>query len=687
MKPNSLPPFASPLPYRRDIDGLRAIAVLLVVVFHTSPSSLRGGFVGVDIFFVMSGFLISGIIFKALERGDFSFWHFYARRIRRIFPALAVVLLFSLTFGWFVLLPNEFEQLGKHVTESAAFVINFVLWKEANYFDTSAAFKPLLHLWSLGVEEQFYLTYPLLVWYARKKKPSAIPVVLATGVIVSFAFNVALVKQHTVATFYLPSTRYWQLLAGGALACATVLGKQAFNLSRLISWSPAKFRQMLGDGKSLIGSNCISVVGVLLIIAALCVVNDERPYPGWWALLPTGGAFLIIAAGNKAYINSAILSHPYLVFIGLISYPLYLWHWMLLSFTRIIESGEASLTLRCAAVALSFFLAWLTYRLIENPIRTGADSRLKPIFLCVALAVIGAGGLVVFQSDGFPARFNYRSGLVRDVSAFDVGPFANCPRELSSSFPALGNCALAREGESTAVVWGDSHAQRIFVGLRNEDHVRNWLLAGNAGCPPTSSIEIQSNVKECEARNRNILDFIVQDTKIETVLLAFFGNYMATENFAADHRIENLGPAQVTMTTEKMEGRSKKDIFFFGLESSVTALRRAGKKVIISIDIPELPFLPKTCISRPFASSRNDCTFPKAAVDKRQRDLRVMLADIKRLHPEVRVFDPLDIFCNADTCSAIRDGMLLYYDSHHLSDRGSDELAISFLTFLDTSRK
>lgn len=245
--------------YRPDIDGLRAIAVLSVLWFHTFPDVLKAGFIGVDIFFVISGFLISSIIFENLDRGSFSFSEFYARRIKRIFPALSLVLLSCLVFGWFGLLEDEFKQLGKHVAAGAAFVSNFALWQESGYFNNAAETKPLLHLWSLAIEEQFYIVWPLLVWLVWKRK-TLFWCVFAVAMLGSFATSVYLVRVDRVAAFYFPGSRIWELLGGAALAYLAV---------RPVRWQPTTTQR-----------NVASWLGASLLALAFFKIDKNRPYPG-----------------------------------------------------------------------------------------------------------------------------------------------------------------------------------------------------------------------------------------------------------------------------------------------------------------------------------------------------------------------------------------------------------------------
>ena len=342
---------SSGITYRPDIDGLRAIAVLCVLIFHAFPKYLKGGFIGVDIFFVISGYLISGIILSDLDRKKFSFRQFYIRRIRRIFPVLATVLFSCLAFGWFALTADELNQLGKHVAAGAGFISNLVLWNEAGYFDNSAETKPLLHLWSLGIEEQFYLVWPLLLWASWKKRLNVFTVCLILAII-SFGWNIYWYKTNSVADYFSPQTRFWELIAG-----------------------------------------------VILLAVSIVVTRPER-FPGMAALLPVIATVMLIAAGNNGWFNKKILSGKALVWLGLISYPLYLWHWPLFSFARILCDRTPTYLIRVILLLASILLAWLTVKVIEKPFRFGnLHVRLKVIVLCTALFIIGILGLAVSQAN------------------------------------------------------------------------------------------------------------------------------------------------------------------------------------------------------------------------------------------------------------------------------------------------
>jgi peptidoglycan/LPS O-acetylase OafA/YrhL len=434
--------------YRPDIDGLRAIAVLAVVAFHAFPTRLPGGFVGVDVFFVISGFLISGIIRKRLLENRFSFADFYARRIRRIVPALLVVLVACYAFGWLTLLPVPFEQLGEHIVAGVAFASNFVLWSEAGYFDASAATKPLLHLWSLGIEEQFYLVWPLALFAVARWRRGALVLVAVVG-IASFAVNLATVHSAPVAAFYSPLSRFWELQLGCLLALL-VEGDRVQAMPRALA-------------------EAMSIVGALMLAFAIARLDSALAYPGAWALLPTFGTFLLIAAGPSTMLARIVLSRRAMVGIGAISYPLYLWHWPLLSFAAIDAFGTPALGVRIAAVVVAVILATATYVLVEKPIRFGGSLRLRTPALLAGLVAIGAIGFATLQQRGVATRF---PADIRALASwrYEYKTDARYPAcWLSNEQPADGfapACIDTTAGRPRVVLWGDSHAARLYPGLK-----------------------------------------------------------------------------------------------------------------------------------------------------------------------------------------------------------------------------
>jgi peptidoglycan/LPS O-acetylase OafA/YrhL len=451
--------------YRRDIDGLRAVAILSVVGFHALPNLLPGGFVGVDVFFVISGYLISGIILASLAKGSFSFREFYARRVRRIFPALAAMLVVSYAIGWFLLFPDEFSRLCKHIAAGAVFVANFALRREGGYFDLAAP-KPMLHLWSLGIEEQFYIFWPLLLWLGWQLRMNLRVAIMAI-LVLSFGWNAFWSSLDAPGLFFSPLARFWELSAGALLAHLRLTGEE-------ISARPAT-------------REALAIIGVLLVAGAIA-----RESSGWSGLFPACsvlGAMLLIAVGPQTWINRVVLGSPMMVGVGLISYPLYLWHWPLLSFANVLALPAADLVVRGGAVLLAVLLAWLTYRFIEIPVRFG-DWRYRSVpALATALATIMVLAVSTWQLNGLPGRFptaqvelaNYqhdtwaaiKSGICLSYSGYDR--FDEC-----IDSPADKEVPLV-------LLWGDSHAAHLYPGLKQYES-RRIAEFTTAACAPIPGV-------------------------------------------------------------------------------------------------------------------------------------------------------------------------------------------------------
>ncbi|MEO8005544.1 MAG: acyltransferase family protein, partial [Betaproteobacteria bacterium] len=461
----------SPNSYQPHVDGLRAVAVLSVVAFHSFPNHVTGGFVGVDIFFVISGFLISGIILNGLRQQTFSFADFYARRIRRIFPALIAVLVVTLALGYFFLFPGEFRNLGKHVLGGALFVANITLWRDTGYFDTSAELKPLLHLWSLGVEEQFYVLWPVFLIVCYKQRWNMVWIT-ALICLASFGFNVWASASKPIANFFLLPGRFWELMTGSMLA--------------QLHFSGARMSSEQGWGRPVI-RECAALAGLVMIAIALFWFDRDTVFPGWAALLPTLGACLLIAAGSKAWINRRILAHPWAVFVGLISYPLYLWHWPLLAYGRILQPDGMSKAIVLTLVALAFLLAWVTYRWLEKAIRFGHRKAGKVIpALCIAMSAIalaGASALTDMTHTRLASPLVYKI----DEAIGDWGyPAADFNFKKADHFHVLREKGAR---ETSAIFIGDSHVEQYWSRVEaviddKARHTRSVIFATNPGCPP-----------------------------------------------------------------------------------------------------------------------------------------------------------------------------------------------------------
>jgi peptidoglycan/LPS O-acetylase OafA/YrhL len=481
--------------YRPDVDGLRAIAVTLVLNFHAFPDAMPGGFIGVDVFFVISGFLITGIIARDLELGRFSLIGFYNRRIRRIFPALIVVLCVTLVLGWFWMLPPAFAQLGSDTFASAAFLANIALLLQSGYFDVESAKKPLLHLWSLGIEEQFYLFWPLLLMLAARMRWSILAIAAVLG-IGSFVLNVVMIGSDPVATFYLPFTRAFELLAGAVLACG---------------WNTVS-----QSGRT--ASNWLASTGLAMIAVAAAVLDHHRAFPGWWAVLPVAGTALLLSA-PAAWVNRVVLASPPMVWIGLISYPLYLWHWPLLVFFGIIKFGPLTLLERELILVASILLAWATYRFVETPFRFGVPSRRKMFSLGASMALIAAAGIAVVWGRGFDLRLPPEIRAMASVRTESFKwRFHDCLLDLSHETSFADSC-VERDRRPLVLIWGDSTAGALLPGLLKAQETRNFGIAQltSSSCIPALNADIPG-VPGCRAMNDKVFS-LVREIKPDIVLL------------------------------------------------------------------------------------------------------------------------------------------------------------------------
>lgn len=631
--------------YRPDIDGLRAVAVLAVIGFHAFPRWVPGGFVGVDIFFVISGYLISTIILTAVDTGRFSFATFYARRIRRIFPALIAVLAACYAAGWFWLYADPFEQIGKHIAGGAGFVSNYVLWREAGYFDADADTKPLLHLWSLGIEEQFYLVWPLMVFVAWKARFNLVALTVVVFAVSSY-FNVDGIRRDLVGTFYSPWTRFWELTAGSALAAiVTDPG----------TWPGAKFRLLYDTLRArAVVRDGIAIAGLALAMAAVFGLDRTRHYPGLWALLPVVAAFVIIAAGPDTWLNRTVLSQRVLVGIGLISYPLYLWHWSLLSFARLLRSATPPPAVRAAAILAAFVLAWLTYVLIEKPIRFGPGRRWAVPVLCVLMAGCGAAGYYTFIHHGLverPLNRDDRAYFLRFYESIhrDIGE----PYRLECDFMRLGSDGVkdsipercTTRGESrTLFLWGDSYAQALSAGIRAV-LPRGEVLAqvATSACRP-SIVPLDLDVPggRCKRANDYALARIAA-LKPDLVVLAQRGAHEDTDWAALATHLRGLG----------------------------------AKDVLLVGPGPEwLPGLPAIVTSQYWGRNYDRVGYGlnlgRALVDRRLKERYAHSATLEYA-------SLIDTLCDADTCQAVIPGSsppeLLSFDMGHLTPNASRYVA------------
>ncbi|QAU33082.1 acyltransferase family protein [Janthinobacterium sp. 17J80-10] len=663
--------------YRPDIDGLRAIAVLSVVGFHAFPKIFTGGFIGVDIFFVISGFLISTIIFGSLNRNSFSFVDFYSRRIKRIFPALLLLLTVSLGVGWFVLLPDEYAQLGKHAAAGSGFVSNFVLLAESGYFDNAAELKPLLHLWSLGIEEQFYIVWPLILWWAWKKQFNLLKIAVVVALL-SFALNIGSISGNAIKAFYSPLTRFWELLAGSVLAYMALVGNSADASIR------RKFLYFLPGylKPDPVVQTCIqkphnvrALLGAGLVLAGFIFINKERAFPGWWALLPVAGSVMLISAGERSWINRVILSRRPLVWVGLISFPLYLWHWPLLSFARIVEGETPSRPIRVAAVVIAIVLGWLTYRFVEKPLRFGKGGQYKTFALLILMALVGIAGYGLHRQAGMPSRA-FAPQLDAYLKSIAVPEKSAECFEIPFAFEKRDNwfCRLGAKGAAPKIfAYGDSHALSLVPALDKLGTEANIQIqfTGNSGCPPLLGIQSMRGAEwakkyNCQKLNSRIFEH-VKNSRIDTVLLVARWTYYT----GSVTRPNEFNPVSMNESEESTVVFSKAS-FEHGLQETIAKYRSIGVKVFLVEDNPQQIYDPKDSLKkyrRPSDTLINRLSVSKTEHVNNQQSVSKLLKSFEGEMVKTINFD--DLLCTDEICPLVKDGQFLYSDDDHLSVTGA----------------
>jgi peptidoglycan/LPS O-acetylase OafA/YrhL len=630
--------------YRRDIAGLRAVAILSVLAFHAAPQWLPGGFVGVDIFFVISGYLITGIVLRELQDDTFSFLGFYGRRIRRIFPALVVVLAFVSAAAWLMQLPPEYKQLGAHVAAGSGFVANVLLYRESGYFDLAAEFKPLLHLWSLGIEEQFYILWPLFLWLTWRSRQHQFALIIAVAAL-SFLANAALVRSHPEAAFYLPQARFWELLLGAILVYAE-------------STAP---RPLLGAART---REAVAWVGSILLLLAMTLVNRSRLFPGWWALLPTGGATALIAAGPHTWLNRQLLGNRVAVFIGLISYPLYLWHWPLLSLTRIIQGTDLAPLSTLILVALAFALATLTYYFVELPLQAYRPQTRMVTTLVTAVAVLAALGLAMETQVILPRSAQYHLDRILRASQERAFPGPRLARVEPYGW-------LYQQGAAPAQVlfFGDSNMAQYYPRIdriltARPSDPRGIVFASIGGCPPIPGVR-EDHHPGCEDFVRQTLA-VAHDPAIKTVVIgaAWHSYFVDPDPRYRYYFADTAAHSPITIGAPGfLRARA-------GFAQMVGSLVREGKAVYLILQIPVDPRIdPQQMVKRRLFALNITVNTETLDKDKTMQAILPVASLLRQIASETgaTVLDPLDALCGADACPTVTPaGDPIYSDAGHL---------------------
>jgi peptidoglycan/LPS O-acetylase OafA/YrhL len=614
--------------YRKDIDGLRALAVLSTIAYHAFPNFVSGGFVGVDIFFVISGFLITKIILENLESNSFSFLEFYFRRIRRIFPALILVLVVCYAFGWYALYASEYKRLGEHIAAGAGFVQNFVLLNEIAYFEKSVDTKPLIHLWSLSIEEQFYLLWPAIIWILYKARINVVSALLCLALI-SFSINIYSVQSEPITTFYSPLSRFWELIVGALWAGISLTNS-------------LKIRQ-----PSQIVFNLLSCIGLTLLIIAIFGINSKDLFPGWWALLPTLGAVLLISANTEASVNKLFLSHHVMVWLGVISYPLYLWHWILLSFGQIISAGKLSDFHKIFLILIAIGLAYLTNRYWESLFRY--KGKKVVVLLIFLMGLIGYQGWSAYVRDGLDFRHKY----VLDLHG---GRPPHTDYECLKKFASYEAyfCRLSYIGQQNieTVLIGDSIAHNHFSGLEQYylSIGKSFAMVGWPGTQPLLKEDHESNYSlETTHKMNKLIIGLAHEKSVKMIILGM-----------RETDINNLQKAQ--------------------LERTFRFLKDNGKQVIFISPPPHLTFDPIECTGMPpFRPTMNkECIQDTKDIHAQYFIARIEIKEIAE-NFNIQLFDTYQQMCIDEKCPIKIEGGLLYRNKGYLSVAGSKKVFEKFI--------
>ncbi|RTM05628.1 MAG: acyltransferase [Bradyrhizobiaceae bacterium] len=489
--------------YRPDIDGLRAIAVLPVVLFHAGTRGFSGGFVGVDIFFVISGFLITGVILNDYDRGRFSIKQFYYRRVLRLFPALFVMIAVVSGLAVWVLLPGELVNFAKSLLATTFFFSNILFYEQTGYFAPAAQTVPLLHTWSLSVEEQFYLFWPLLIGLPFLRGPWRLRVAVIVTVL-SFALSVVILRYDRAGAFYLSPPRIWELGIGAILALAPRI-----------------------DLSNRLSREAIAAFGILLIAVSIKFLNSTVPFPGEMALLPCiGAASIILAGGAGPSVVSRVLSNPVVVFVGKISYSVYLWHWPVILFAQTALLLEQTLTNKLIEIVVSILLGAISWRWVETPFRQPKKRTASVDAVLVRAGMVMAAfsvvGVAVIALKGLPSRFTPAEQQLASFENYDGDQKYGAGKcfivELSERYDPAP-CLDKRDGRPTMLLVGDSHAAHLLPGLRAEMQDYNVLQANVAGCQPIVT-PISSPEKACRAMLRAVLERWLPNNRVDVVVLA-----------------------------------------------------------------------------------------------------------------------------------------------------------------------
>ncbi len=624
------------LRYRPEIDGLRAVAVVPVILFHAGFSLFGGGFVGVDVFFVISGFLITSNILEELQAGTFSVASFYERRARRILPALFLVILCCIPFAWMWMMPVEMKGFAVSMASVAFFASNILSWWQSGYFDAGAELKPLLHTWSLAVEEQYYIVFPVALLSIWRLGRRASVFGIAIVALLSFLLCEGISRTHPDFAFYWAITRAWELMAGALCAFATV--------------RPHRSRD-----------NLLSAVGLALIVGSIFLFDGATRWPSLYSLLPVGGACMIIVFGTGTTLTARLLSVPPIIGIGLMSYSAYLWHQPLFAFARIRSTAEPSMWLMSGLCLAVFPLAWVTWKYVEVPFRgrgkSALVSRSRLIQLATASAAIFIGlGVSGHFTSGFVDRVPPGIRVAEERLGVNYGLSDEC----DGKFTLSSRCRTTER--PTILLWGDSFAMHWAEALRNSTPPVDFIQMTMSSCTPVVTHGHANrfrSIEDCGAFNHGVLDYLKGNDGIKTVIIA-----SSFTSIVEEQLLDNRSRRYVDGSGE---------ILAEALTDTIRRVRSLGKEVLVVAPLPSTGTNIGRCLlmRERFGRDGGECNF---SADQWLPSIQTVYAVLGEVESSTRVLWPHRLICIDGTCMASRDGVWIYRDDSHLSREGSDHL-------------
>lgn len=667
--------------YRADIDGVRAIAVLLVILFHFGVPGFSGGFIGVDVFFVLSGYLISSVIFSQLENQRFSFTEFYFRRIRRLFPAYFAVMACTFAVAYFVMLPFDFREFGQSLAASAVYISNILFYREAGYFDTASHLKPLLHTWSLSVEEQFYIVFPVVAWLTARFSRRSWFLLFGALTLMSFFAAIFYIEQDVSAVFYLYPFRAWEMFLG------TILATNYIPHIRSVNWRKA-----------------LALVGLCLIAIPSYFYDGSTLFPGMAALAPCIGTCLLIHTCMKhdGWVSDALASRVP-VFIGKISYSLYLWHWpvfVLYAYTRNGVLTPLDIVLLGVVTAIAAVLTW---RFIETPFRSGkvlfSDKKWAVFSATAALSALAIlAGYYLHATNGAPQRLSGKTAEFASRANDLFGDLSTCENVGNARFPELSYCPIGSpfDASSYTLIWGDSHGGAYNPGymtlVENIEH--DAFLAWEGGCPPVLNLNKDESVSSkkiddrCAIRNRVVYDLIKEDERINAVILVGRWSYYINGGGVGEDA-EN----KITIWPDGAEPGSVEDeakYFVMTFMETLEQLSNLGKKVFVVEQAPEFVDFSARQLAISLMTGSSD-------FDRDVKEKTVMTYDDVLLRQDVmqKALDEAEsrglatiirthhYFCDDSKCSLMFGETPVFYDNNHISSYGAVKINDMFSPVLD----